>query len=101
MQGITMISNEEYKELVLKEEYLFQASQELEDVKQELLETKYRVLNLNNELNCLLRRLTGGKEVSQWEDGKFETYDLADRQLIVDYINENYVVNGKLLLKGE
>lgn len=101
MQGMTMIPNEEYKDLILAEADAHKMLIELENVKQELLETDCKVANLQNELNCLLRTLTGGQEVVKWEDGKFETYDLADRQAIVDYINENYVANGKLRLKGE
>jgi hypothetical protein len=101
MQGMTMIPNEEYKNLILAEQELSQVKKELNCANKCLTEKERELHLLEEEFNCLLRRLTDGKEVSRWEDNRFETYDLADRDTIASYINENYFEDGKLILKGE
>lgn len=91
---IAMITTEEYQKLILAKQQgeldrimCGKAEEELQQIKA--------------ELNCLLRVLTDGKEVVKWEDGKFEAFDLANRSVITNYINENYIKDGKLVLKGE
>ena len=91
---IAMITTEEYQELIMAKK-----RGENDRIVRKKAEEELR--NVKAELNCLLRVLTDGKEVIQWNDGKFECYDLADRQVITNYINENYIKNGKLMLKGE
>lgn len=87
-----IITTEEYKKLLSAEQegevYMMEytkAVTELKDVKEQFF----------NLLLCI----TKGAKASQWQDGKFEGFDLADKDAIAGYINRNFMENGRLTIK--
>ena len=51
-------------------------------------------------LDKLLLCITGGKTSTEWQDGRFEWIDIADKHILAEYINENFFENKKLKLRG-
>lgn len=90
--GMTMISNEEYKELIL-------AQDENEYLDDALNSANKRLNKRTMALNGLLLMLTKGARTTEWKDRKFEPYDLASNTEIADYLNAHYVKDGILQLK--
>ena len=87
-----VITSDEYKELL-------QAQKDAE-LYRELFKRAEKELNIrNNEMNELLLLLTKGQKRSEWSDGCFNNFDLADLHTIAKYINEKHLENGILKLK--
>lgn len=84
-----MITTEEYKELLLAQEALGSVAQELSycDKKRQKAE---------DALKELLLMLTKGQTTVNWSDKKFAWHDLARAEEVAEYINKNYVIDGKL-----
>jgi hypothetical protein len=92
MAGVTMITNDEYKELILAQQRVEECEVALHQIAEELdLEKRW--------LSSLLLVITKGVKKSQWQDGKFEGFDLADNKEIAEYINAHFVRDGKLIVK--
>ena len=92
MSGFTMITNDEYKELIVAqcdgknyEDAFHEISSELKEVREKL----------DNLLLCI----TKGATNSQWQDGKFEYFDLAEKEEIAKHINENFMKKSGLDVK--
>ena len=99
MRMFTMITTEEYKELLLAQ----QDKAELEDtvcnLQKEQKATEEKLKKVEDELKELLLLLVEGEKRVHWTEGKYETFDLVGREEIVAYINEHYVWNGELQFK--
>ena len=94
----SMIPTEEYKELItsdLEHEFLradhHQAVEEIKELKAKLGETQ-------EKLEGLLNFLTSGQN-PRWDE-EYKSYDLIDNSKIADYINQNFLKDGKLNIKG-
>lgn len=85
---ITMITSEEYRELVLGEEERDRLLEELK-YKEEQLEKAQKTLEE------LLLMLTKGTGIPKYGD-KFESYDIIDDSVIADYINTHFKDKGTL-----
>jgi hypothetical protein len=87
-----VITTEEYKELLSAKQdgevYMMQFTQAVSELK----ETK-------SQLDNLLLCITKGAKRSQWQDGKFEGFDLARDFEIANYINENFMRDSRLTVK--
>lgn len=92
MQGMAIIPTEEYKELL-------QAQKDAIFYRKCYIDEKLKQTKTSAELNELLLLITKGQKKSQWTDGNFNSFDLADGQTIAEYINEKYLENGTLILK--
>ena len=89
-----MITTEEYKELL-------QGQKDAEIYRECFKRAEQELKVRNAELNELLLLLTEGNKKSEWSNGLFNNFDLADPQTIAEYINEKHLENGKLKLKEE
>ena len=87
-----MITTEEYKELL-------EAQRDAELYRECFKRAEHELKTRNAELNELLLLLTKGQKKSEWTSGYFNNFDLADGQVIAEYINEKYLENGMLKLK--
>jgi hypothetical protein len=87
-----MITTDEYKELLSAKEEGEQYMMAYTDAVQELKAVR-------ESLDNLLLLITKGEKKSQWEDGKFESFDLAEKNDIAKYINENFMKDGRLTVK--
>ena len=89
--GATMISNEEYKDLIFKEKEL----EETNDLyNRQLKENKVleaEIVKLEQELKELILVVTDKKSRPSYGDGEFHSFDVADSSDIAKYITENYL----------
>lgn len=92
MAGFTMITNDEYKELIVAQCDSKNYEDAFHEVSIELKETR-------EKLDALLLYITKGATHSKWEDGKFESFDLARDFELADYINKYFMKNGRLTVK--
>ena len=92
IMGTAVISTEEYKELL-------EAQKDMEIYKECYRRAEQELKIRNAELNELLLLLTKGQKKSEWSNGLFNNFDLADGNIIAEYINEKYLENGMLKLK--
>ena len=92
MAGVTMITNDDYKELILAQQKVAEYEDALHQIAEEL---KFERGHLANLLLCI----TKGEKTSKWQDGKFEGFDLAEKDDIAKYINETFVEYGRLILR--
>ena len=84
-----MITTEEYKELLLAKQY----SEALEEDNNILAD---RVIEAEECLRELLLMLTKGHTSVNWSDKKFAWHDLARSEEVAEYLNKNYVIDGRL-----
>ena len=92
MAGFTMLTNDEYKELILAQQKCAECEEALHKIAEELKQEK-------GWLNDLLLCITKGETKSQWDDKKFEYFDLAEKEEIAEFINANFVNDGKLKIR--
>jgi hypothetical protein len=95
---LAMITTEEYKELILKEQECEQMKLDFIELAEEEKELKEKLGKTQEKLEGLLNCITSGQE-PRWEE-EYRSYDLADNLVISDYINKNFVKDGKLNVKG-
>ena len=84
-----MITTDEYRQLINDQNALERVLQDLELAESKRAETEA-------ELKDLLLMITKGTTSVNWGDKKFAWHDLAQSEEIVEYINNNYVVDGRL-----
>lgn len=89
MAGIVMIDSDEYRELVL-------AKEAKDEIEKELDLTDRRLMQKEYEFKELLLLITKGEFKTKYDEGKFQSYDIASNYDLVDFVNENYVENGLL-----
>lgn len=94
--GFTMITTEEYKELIKKEIDLEIAWEDYEELVEEHEILKLQLSKVEEELKDLLLIITDNKERASYMDYEFSEIDLADRSKVAKYINKNYMENGVL-----
>ena len=87
-----VITTDEYKSLLSAEQEGNEYMIAYTDAVMELKEVR-------DQLDNLLICITKGAKASQWQDGKFEGFDLAEKNDIAKYINENFMKNGRLTVK--
>ena len=87
-----MITTDEYKELL-------SAKQEGEVYMMEFTKAVTELKEVREQLDNLLLTITKGAKASQWQDGDFEGYDLADKGELAKYINKNFMKDGRLTVK--
>lgn len=86
-----VITTDEYKSLL-------NAQQEGEIFMMQLAEATTELRTYKENLEGLLNCITSGQE-PRW-DKEYKSYDLADNTTIANYINKNFVKDGKLNVKG-
>lgn len=87
-----VITTEEYKELI-------EAEQMSKEFREDFIQCADELKDVRGQLDKLLLCITNGEKVSRWQDGKFEGFDLADKEEIAKYINTHFVYNGRLTIK--
>jgi hypothetical protein len=87
-----VITTDEYKSLLSAEQEGNEYMIAYTDAVMELKEVR-------EQLDNLLLCITKGAKASQWQDGKFEGFDLAEKDDIAKYINENFMEYGRLTVK--
>ena len=87
-----VITTDEYKELLSAKQEGEVYMMEFTNAVNELKETREKLENL---LLCI----TKGANRSQWGDGNFEYFDLAEKEEIARHINDVFVKNGILDVK--
>ena len=95
--GIVMIDAEEYRKLILAED-------DKNNLLDEFADTEAQLRYTSECLKELLLFLTDGKEATEWQDKKLQSFDIAGQGKIAEYLNTNYVRNGVLKfykIKGE
>lgn len=93
---VTMITTEEYKELVL-------AKAETDRLNEELKQADQRLTDAERNLKELLLLLTKGETVPKYGTA-FEGFEIINDSEIAKYISENYMTKGLLKFtknKGE
>ena len=85
---LTMITTEEYRELVLGEEERNRLLEELRYTEEKLQETQ-------KALDDLLLMLTKGETIPEYPDG-FKSFNIELDNTIAKYINEHFVTERKL-----
>lgn len=88
---LAMITTEEYKELI-------NAQQEGEVFMMQLAEATTELRTYKANLEGLLEFITKGENPKY--DGEYKDYQLEYVSEIADYINKNFVKDGKLNVKG-
>lgn len=88
---LTMITSEEYKNLVLVDSEYHRLSEEFKDAKEKLKLTEIALENL-------LLMLTKGKTTPDYKDG-FKSFDIEIDINIANYINENFLTDCRLDIK--
>lgn len=86
-----IITTEEYKKLL-------NAQQEGEIFMMQLAEATTELRTYKEKLEGLLNCITNG-ENPKWDE-QYRSYELADNLVVTDYINKNFVKDGKLNVKG-
>ena len=86
-----VITTEEYKSLL-------NAQQEGEIFMMQLAEATSELRTYRENLEGLLNFLTSGQN-PRWDE-EYKSYDLIDNSKIADYINQNFLKDGKLNIKG-
>ena len=86
-----IITTDEYKNLL-------NAQQEGEIFMMQLAEASTELREYKERLEGLLNCITDGKN-PHW-DGAYNSYELADNSTIANYINQNFLKDGKLNIKG-
>ena len=86
-----VITTEEYKSLL-------NAQQEGEIFMMQLAEATSELRIYKENLEGLLNFLTSGQN-PRWDE-EYKSYDLIDNSKIADYINQNFLKDGKLNIKG-
>lgn len=86
-----IITTEEYKNLI-------NAQQEGEVFMMQLAEATTELRTYKANLEGLLNCITTGLE-PRWDE-EYKSYDLVDNTKLADYINEHFVTDGKLNIKG-
>ena len=89
-----VITTEEYQELL-------QAKNENEFIKEELSCTEAKLLKTKNSLQEFVFLITKGEIRSKWSEGLFEGFDLVKDSEIAEYINTNFMKDGKLIFSKE
>jgi hypothetical protein len=87
-----VITTDEYKELISAKEEGEQYMMAYTDAVQELKAVR-------ESLDNLLLLITKGEKKSRWQDGNFEDYDLESKDEIAEYINKNFMKDGRLTVK--
>jgi hypothetical protein len=87
-----MITTEEYKELLEAQQNYDERVVELHQIAEELEKQKWWFADF-------LFFITKGEKKSKWQDGKFEGFDLADKEEIAEYINTHFMDDGRLMIK--
>ena len=87
-----VITTDEYKSLLSAEQEGNEYMIAYTDAVMELKEVR-------EQLDNLLLCITKGAKKSQWQDGKFEGFDLARDFEIANYINENFMRDSRLTVK--
>jgi hypothetical protein len=87
-----MITTDEYKELLNDQ-------QTKQDYYEAFVECADELNEVRGQFNNLLLFITKGAKASQWQDGKFECFDLARDYEIANYINENFMRDSRLNIK--
>jgi hypothetical protein len=78
---------------------LLSAKQEGEVYMMEFTKAVTELKEVRGQLDNLLLFITKGAKASQWMDGDFEGYDLADKDELAKYINKNFMKDGRLTVK--
>ncbi len=86
-----LITTDEYKSLL-------NAQQEGEVFMMQLAEATTELRTYKENLEGLLNFLTSGQN-PRWDE-EYKSYDLIDNSKIADYINQNFLKDGKLNIKG-
>ena len=86
-----LITTDEYKNLL-------NAQQEGEVFMMQLAEATTELRTYKENLEGLLNFLTSGQN-PRWDE-EYKSYDLIDNSKIADYINQNFLKDGKLNIKG-
>lgn len=86
-----IITTDEYKNLL-------NAQQEGEVFMMQLAEATTELRTYKENLEGLLNFLTSGQS-PRWDE-EYKSYDLIDNSKIADYINQNFLKDGKLNIKG-
>lgn len=87
-----VITTEEYRELL-------EAEQMSKEFRKDFIDAVAEMKAVREQLDNLLLCITKGAKASQWQDGKFEGFDLADKDAIAGYINRNFMEYGRLTVK--
>jgi hypothetical protein len=87
-----VITTDEYRELI-------EAEQMSKEFRKDFIDAVAEMKAIREQLDNLLLCITKGAKASQWQDGKFEWHDLADKNDIAKYINENFMEYGRLTVK--
>ena len=87
-----VITTEEYKELL-------SAKQDGEVYMMEFTKAVTELKETREKLDNLLLCITKGATNSQWQDGKFEYFDLAEKEEIAKHVNENFMKKSGLDVK--
>jgi hypothetical protein len=87
-----VITTDEYKELL-------SAKQEGEVYMMEFTKAVTELKEVREQLDNLLLTITKGATHSQWGDGRFEYFDLADKEVLALHINDVFMKNGRLTVK--
>jgi hypothetical protein len=87
-----VITTEEYKELL-------EAEQMSKEFRKDFLDAVAELKEAREQLDNLLLFITKGAKKSQWMDGDFEGYDLADKDELAKYINKHFMKDGRLTVK--
>lgn len=87
-----VITTDEYKSLLSAEQEGNEYMIAYTDAVMELKEVR-------EQLDNLLLFITKGANKSQWMDGDFESYDLAEKDELAKYINKNFMKDGRLTVK--
>lgn len=93
-----MIPSEEYKDLIIADLEFELLRGEHRQAVEEIKELKAKLGETQEKLEGLLNCITSGQE-PRW-DKEYKSYDLADNTKLADYINKNFVKDGKLNVKG-
>lgn len=87
-----MITTDEYKELL-------EAQYDGKNYADAFHEVSIELKEVRLQLDGLLLFITKGAKKSQWMDGDFEGYDLADKDELAKYINKHFMKDGRLTVK--
>lgn len=95
-----IITTDEYKDLLSAqhdaETYLFEFTKAVKELEELKVKSAKELEEVNANLKELLLTLVDGETKTGYGHTFYEWYDLLDRAEIAKYINENYVIDGKL-----
>lgn len=97
MNGITMIGNEVYKDLILKEKELEKTKENLRLITIESDNLFNELEEVTEELKELLLVITDGEYHTDYGEKKFRNYEI-NQENIAKFINENYLDEKGILI---